>query len=212
MPNHITNYVFVKYNEDLDWDEREERFQKLADSLKGQEITHNGETTQSEFDFNKIVPMPEELQHTTSPSRIVPDDEYEQAVAKAKEDNEKNPNFGLYLPLTQKMADEYRDKFGATNWYDWSVQNWGTKWNAYSIEVLEGGWKFDTAWSSPGSVIEALSKQHPEVVFQVAWADEGGGGGYYEYQNGEVLTESYSGSDDEITVSTQVFERLVKGW
>ena len=51
------------------------------------------------------------------------------------------------------------------NWYDWSIANWGTKWNAYDIRVQDewdGGDNcemeihFDTAWSAPFPIINAL--------------------------------------------------------
>lgn len=58
-----------------------------------------------------------------------------------------------------------------TNWYDWNVEHWGTKWNAYS-QSLESQWdggdcceveiRFDTAWAPPLPVIEAL-REWPEV-------------------------------------------------
>lgn len=54
---------------------------------------------------------------------------------------------------------------GRPNWYDWNSDNWGTKWNAYDINI-ESEWDggdccemeihFDTAWSAPFPIIEAL--------------------------------------------------------
>ena len=63
---------------------------------------------QGEIDFNTVVPMPKELQGTVSPSK---DDTQE----------EKDASKNLI------------EKYGSDNWYDWSCENWGTKWN---IEVI----------------------------------------------------------------------------
>lgn len=61
---------------------------------------------------------------------------------------------------------------GTVCWYAWNVQNWGTKWNAYDSEVTEGRIQFDTAWSHPYPVMEALALKHPDVSFEVKYADE----------------------------------------
>jgi hypothetical protein len=57
---------------------------------------------------------------------------------------------------------------GIPNWYDWSVSNWGTKWDACNMSwsqlddhTLE--FDFDSAWSPPFGVYEALAEQEFEV-------------------------------------------------
>lgn len=62
---------------------------------------------------------------------------------------------------------------GMVSWYDWSIDNWGTKWNAYSIEresptVV----RFDTAWSHPFPVIGAISRKFPHAAITAKYADE----------------------------------------
>lgn len=85
-----------------------------------------------------------------------------------------------------------RHEPGIICWLDWSINNWGTKWNAYDtkIEEIAGGTvtlRFDTAWSHPFPVIEALSVKCPAHEFEVAYADEdlGHNLGKYSIKNGE---------------------------
>jgi hypothetical protein len=73
------------------------------------------------------------------------------------------------------------------NWYSWNVNNWGTKWNAYSQELLEQDnytlkIQFDTAWSPPEPVIarlrDMLEEKYPrgegyETYLSGAWIEEG---------------------------------------
>jgi hypothetical protein len=73
-----------------------------------------------------------------------------------------------------------RAETGFDNWYDWSVATWGTKWNAYSFEsdIPDGDddrfeFRFETAWSFPTPVFEALSKAHPDLVFECFCFDDG---------------------------------------
>ena len=59
-------------------------------------------------------------------------------------------------PLNWKKEIELTEQ-GIPNWYNWNINNWGTKWNAdcYDIEENYGGetdhmiFYFNTAWSPP---------------------------------------------------------------
>lgn len=44
------------------------------------------------------------------------------------------------------------------NWYDWSCEHWGTKWNAYEIVDAEDALRFDTAWACPEPVVRRLAE------------------------------------------------------
>jgi hypothetical protein len=56
--------------------------------------------------------------------------------------------------------------YGYANWYDWCVNEWGTKWDVDAIETieLEGDvdhitFGFDSAWSPPTGAMEYLMDQ-----------------------------------------------------
>lgn len=65
---------------------------------------------------------------------------------------------------------------GCLGWYDWSIQNWGTKWSAYSHEVERSGEglvvKFDTAWSVPWPILDKLAAEFSELAFEGDSLDE----------------------------------------
>ena len=57
-------------------------------------------------------------------------------------------------------------------WYDWRVQNWDTKWDAYDVavtdddpECLEG--EFNTAWSPPEAICNQLREDYPDIA--ISW-------------------------------------------
>ena len=57
-----------------------------------------------------------------------------------------------------------RAKFGYANWYDFCVNEWGTKWDVdpYEPVAIENGgitFGFDSAWAPPIGVYEALLDQ-----------------------------------------------------
>jgi hypothetical protein len=76
-------------------------------------------------------------------------------------------------------------------WYDWSVENWGTKWNCYEQEHSHNGFQFWTAWSTPLEVLESLSDAFPDVKITVQYADEnlGYNCGTYVLQNGSIIEQ-----------------------
>lgn len=108
---------------------------------------------------------------------------------------EKITDFNMVIP--QPVNIEIGDCSGEHDegvicWRPWSIDNWGTKWNAYStsLESGESGLtelRFDTAWAHPYPVIEKLSKKFPNAVIQVSYADENLGYnlGKYSIQNDE---------------------------
>jgi hypothetical protein len=80
---------------------------------------------------------------------------------------------------------------GLPDWYSWCCEHWGTKWNASDPYNSGYGFTFNTAWSTPLPVIEALSNKFPTVIFTVHFADEdlGNNCGSYAYENGERIYE-----------------------
>lgn len=87
-------------------------------------------------------------------------------------------------------------------WYDWSIQNWGTKWNCNSGACIEEEelkqqrsqgyleFHFDTAWSPPEPWLENVAARHPELSFTLCWEEPGCGyGGRLHFAKGELHDE-----------------------
>jgi hypothetical protein len=162
MPNHVTNILRVVA----------ENKEEIFNTIKGQ-------NDDQFIDFNKILPMPEELKGTTSPTRILSEEEYA----------EQKPN-EFAKGITQEMSDQLMKKYGASNWYDWANRNWHTKWNAYDQLIDENGnIIFLTAWSTPMKLIQELSHLYPLAYFTVEFADEDAGYncGSYTFQAGDLV-------------------------
>jgi len=63
-------------------------------------------------------------------------------------------------------------EYGCDNWYDWCVENWGTKWNASDTYYIdENNIEFETAWSMPYEILKAISEIWDTKVI-CAYADE----------------------------------------
>jgi len=106
------------------------------------------------------------------------------------------------------------EKYGATDWYYWRIENWGTKWDISELQLTEEDdngdgnlkyycFRFDTAWSPPEEGIRKLSKLYKDVLFHLQFEEPGMCfEGFYKCMNGVVLsqltTESYT-KIDQIT-------------
>jgi hypothetical protein len=199
MPNHVTNILTITGPEEL--------VSKIKSEISGS--YDDGEPMY--IDFNKIIPRPGTLDITSGsstsngiailkwrqgdPSDIRKIMGYNWGTEFATEEAlidymlEKGT---ANLDDAQKALDNIRD-YGHQDWYSWNTANWGTKWNAYSQEAKEdGAIKFETAWSTPYPVIEALSRKYPEAVISMRYADEdfGHNVGEYTFQAGDLVEET----------------------
>src|SRR5262249_17496990 len=81
-------------------------------------------------------------------------------------------------PFTPEEYAALKD-IGYADWYEWSVANWGTKWNACRVSVHElpeedGALEitFYTAWAAPFPIFKHLAAMFPKLAFEFAWTDE----------------------------------------
>ena len=57
-------------------------------------------------------------------------------------------------------------------WYDWRIQHWDTKWDAYDVSVDDDDPEnleisFNTAWSPPEAICNQIREDYPDV--SVSW-------------------------------------------
>ena len=148
------------------------------------------------FDFSKIIPMPKDI----DPDRPVNATHIKNAIRALEIEMDMNNDFRVLTEEAQMALEAAKDEImrkmgidengykelleealvhaknivrhGATTWYDWSIKNWGTKWNSYSNDIHEDEITFQTAWCFPEPVILELVKKYPDMEFDIAWADE----------------------------------------
>lgn len=136
------------------------------------------------------------------------------------------PDFNKIIPMPEHsdtffaeggLGSAERQKFGQNNWYDWSIENWRTKWNSYSHKLIQSTrwldmkytvtYKFETAWSAVPQLIEMMAKDNPEVSIVYTYADEdmGYNTGEFKYENGEqvYMRQPEGGSNEALDLYLQ---------
>jgi hypothetical protein len=107
-----------------------------------------------------------------------------------------------------------------TDWYNWNINNWGTKWDLSDVRIDDNGesvdLKFESAWSPPINAFEKISIDYPNIHFKMTYVEEGNDFfGINEFENGQISEQGSSYSEqfglnthfhfDEISLSEDSF-------
>jgi len=119
---------------------------KTEDSVK--KLKELLKSKDNDFDFNNIIPIPLALTETVSGSE------------NAKPDWQK------------EQSEKLKKQHGFDNWYDWSIMNWGTKWNSCNTEVELNenvlNYTFETAWDAPREIVRALEHMKETILKDIS--------------------------------------------
>ena len=150
MPNHCHNRVTFYAHHSDDEQKSQEQIAKLKEIFSGESI------------FGQIIPEPD--WHNTP---------------LLTSDNLYGTKYGNDGELPQYVEDPWKRLiFKSTGiadqrWYDWRVQNWDTKWDAYDVEQHDFDdpdqyeVTFNTAWCPPDAICHQIREDYPDV--SVSW-------------------------------------------
>ena len=198
MPNHCFNEVKAK----------KEILDEIYDYEKGK-IT-----------FNKLIPMPKELEDSVSDGSttikkamyLYLNGDKDLLEAKWEANKDAQQKYKTFDKMVEYLFEKYPkeevirsytclQKYGTDNWYDWSIEHWGTKWDAYDCQgsPQEGTLIFFTAWNPPDEIIKALCKKYPNSDLDWFYEEEGMqfAGHCYAGENGEVINKECAVSNYE---------------
>lgn len=133
------------------------------------------------------------------------------ATLQGTNEEEGNPfDFNKVIPMPDyiyrgDIGLHEQELYGKNNWYDWSIENWGTKWNSCDTELEGNVLSFWTAWGPCSPVIRVLAKMFPEAQFEYQYEENGMGFcGCQIYKNGVAqyimvadLEESFIYDDED---------------
>ena len=168
MPNHCSNNLTLLNGGKL--------IPLIKEYIKGEDLL-----------FNKIIPRPVSIELTGTLNGLlhsIPD-----ASPNLKESYEK---------FQKDLCDYNEVEHNATGWYQWSVNNWGTKWDCYDGHIeTDEGIHFQTAWAPPTPVIQKLSELIKQPL-RLTYLEEGMAfcGEYVAQPDGKYLDRMYDDLDN----------------
>lgn len=120
------------------------------------------------------------------------------------EQNDGKEWFNFFRPTPEELKEN--------GWYEWNVENWGTKWNCdaqdWSVDedfTTVSFW-FDSAWSPPTELYKYIT-ENTDFSIEAEYCEEGVGF-VGEFIDGFDETYEYDGLDDLDNIP----EHLVENW
>ena len=211
MPNHLMSKIHFSGDQS--------RIDELLESIKGDETL---------FDFNRVIPMPESLNIEASSrtdsglrayrdfiTMYTMDGTIEKDLLNIPKEKEgiflkTRPDIKLDEWNLGRTAFQNEQKYGSKSWFEFHIQQWGSKWNSYNSEMAEDNTiEFCTAWTNVKPVVIALSQKFPDIEMKYQWADEdiGLNMGDVTFKGGECIDEISFEND-----SKEAFEFAADMW
>lgn len=193
MPNHCYNQLYVM-GEPSDLDQF---LAKIDNAFEQFGLTEDGR-----FTFTAFVPYTDNvLTGTSGTGKFVRrNGVWESTSLSQSEADSAGLEFysGAYCEDSSGIVYtqfDMQDK-GLVDWYSWNIDNWGTKWDAYSIDVErvqdnQLTIRFDSAWAPPSPVIHAMQEQHPELSITLEFEEPGMMFRGEIHEDGTEFTEDY---------------------
>lgn len=223
MPNYVKNIIKFNNKEDFNFI-----------SKKYMSITRNNENF---FDFNKIIERSEDLDISESSSgdlgmnylnnkndfindkkdwvlniiekyktinKVLTNNQIKKIIDSNSVEISNSTNFDIELG---KKYIKNIENYGYKTWYDWSIHNWGTKWNARETNINENDLyiAFETAWDVPIPIFTKIIANDKNISFDLYYADEGFGFSgltkfSFDNENNEIITIDieYKQTDENI--------------
>ena len=179
LSNQVTN--FISFGNEP---EQVAAFHKMLRELRQEDGVYGS------LDFNKLIPMPEPLNIESGTWT----NQGLQAYRSFMTGRKNAETFKKEHPDAWELgrqAYENIQKYGYPTWFEWRIQHWGTRCNAYScVELRQGDqtMRFETAWRRVLEIVRALSKKYPDQTVTYRWADAelGADVGEAVFQNGKI--------------------------
>jgi len=121
--------------------------------------------------------------------------------------------------MHRELNETVADGSEGTNWYNWRVENWGTKWDVSSegLEFIDNGegramitgW-FDSAWAPPIGAYEQFCEANDDVNIEASYFEPGMDfAGFWTTEGGEEhLEDLHSEYEKPEEMQDELFRRL----
>jgi len=201
MPNYVTNRVSINSDKETINKIKKDYFERKNDK---------GETLRFSFQFIKQRPESLDIEEGTKTNIGI---EYVNGTEEEKKSVIQRINaFNMKLDEVIKLGEqavENKKKYGHHTWYNWCKANWGTKWDAINVQLLDVTetkieFAFETAWSEPRPIYEEIVKKYPNIELEIDYANEDLG-----YDCGSIY---YSDEIWEYISQDEDFARELWGW
>lgn len=119
------------------------------------------------------------------------------------------------MPSTIDLSNSTIKNGNMPDWYNWRIENWGTKWDVDADLIFENettlNYSFESAWSPPVDALQHISKDYPDLIFNIKFEEEGNDFiGYSIYQNGNVLKQVEGTYNEHASYSVKIENATIR--
>lgn len=193
MPNICTNTIHITGDK--------EKVNKLLD-LCTTEVQENygSDTLVKAIDLTISRPQPVEYDYIHTGGTTINGESVSRWKSKDTTTGEFVVGYGFdsdnieLVKVEQEELDLLQEKYGAKDWYDWRLNNWGTKWitpinidhiakwESDNVIILE--LETESAWGPPYELLNFLTSEF-DLNINNRWWEEGGNTGWDYYDTEE---------------------------
>ena len=214
MPNWVDNVMIIKAEP------------RVLSELRTKIKTDKRDDTEQYFQIARsLYPMPQDLKYVIGSRRddvkyikvqdkiVMPPEDWYYKDGKIVSDLFPETNFDV-VDLTEGEKKQLEEKHGATNWYDWNIKTYGTKWADVDTQLVSESptrlvFEFDTAWSPSFSLSGRISDEYKLEVLHKHWSIENMSEGNATFTNGRIVEEFWREIDEsELTFESVNLEEL----
>lgn len=178
------------------------RVEMIGDTKNINQLTNDMEEVEidgdKDYDLTSLLPTPKKLEMIHSGGNTIDGVSVKNWITVDKDGNwmdndifaSRNEDY-KDIPLSEELQQELLLEYGALDWYQWRLANWGTKWvvTQNSFETDDNGIHFEleSAWSPPIELLCYIAKKY-KLSIVCHWNEEGGHFGMTQIQdNGEYI-------------------------
>lgn len=132
---------------------------------------------------------------------------------KKKSTEKKDKFLETFYPLPTNIDMNESGAFPA--WYEWRVENWGTKWDIHPSLDEESPthltYSFESAWSPPVAALEYISNDYPGLSFFIKFEENGNNFiGYAKLEKGECIESQEADYNVQAGFNTEIENSFFK--
>ena len=120
--------------------------------------------------------------------------EFKEQVKSHEDGIETDIRMNNLIPMPKELINTI-SPWEHPNWYEWALENWGTKWDLTAHLIRESDrelfYEFDSAWSSPIKWLENIGPMFPELTFEL------------EYREGGMCFQGFAKAKDKFFISQE---------
>lgn len=117
--------------------------------------------------------------------------------------------------LTGKELEELDEKYGAHDWYNWNVNNYGTKWGDCETRMINRDkesleYTFDTAWAPAYPMIEKIAREYDvkKIIYRFFSMENGDKGSATFNEDGRIIKQEWEELDDSLYRTVSDVEKI----